>query len=139
MVTQDIIGAAPNAQSSPDLDLPVAHIRLNMDGWDIDDFEVAMIGLNALNDAVVYLTNQPRANKDEDLRPGADFIAEIGEGLIYRLRDTVLGRLEQARFPMPDDEERRIKLWLCHNASFGCAAEPLDRLLAQVAAWRAEK
>lgn len=113
--------------------------QLNMEGWAIRDFELAMGGHVALNDAATFLLNQPRASYDFVYFPGARFIADVAEDYIHHLMSAVIERLERVRFDDPEDEERRINLWINYHTSFGSSAEPLSRLLSQVMAWRAEQ
>lgn len=113
---------------------------LDMTDWSILDFEMALIGVRVLNDAAVSIQNQPRSSRSDGCyTPGSAFIVEMSEDYFGHLICTIVDRLEVIRFDDSEDEERRINLWLSYWTSWGSSADPLDDVLAQVAAWRAER
>lgn len=105
---------------------------LNMIGWSVADYELAFDGIRRVNDATVWLQNQPRAisSKTMDFHPGAAFIVDIGEGWCATVLDDLVKSLRVIRFPDATDDERRILLLLAYETSFGSASEPLANILA---------
>lgn len=107
---------------------------LNMIGWSILDYELAYDGIRHLNDAVLWLQNQPRAeNGERGYYPGADFIIAIGESWGAEIVSEIVGSLREIRFPDPKHEERRLLLLLNYETQWGPASEPLASILAMVA------
>jgi hypothetical protein len=120
-------GANPAVQTGNNL--PV----LNVAGWSVLDFELAFEGLRQVNDATIWLQNQPRAMTDHSLHPGADFIASLGEVWCSNAMTQMMDHLAELRFADPADEERRIILLLHYATQWGPSAEPLASILAMVA------
>ena len=107
---------------------------LNVTGWAILDFELALDGLRQVGEATCWLQNQPRASRsDHAYHPGAEFIVELGEDWCANIKETLLRHLEVVRFPDPKHEERRILLLLQDATRWGSASEPLADILAMAA------
>jgi|GEM_PF-5235053 len=102
---------------------------LNTIGWSIDSFELAFDGLRQIADAGTWLTNQPRATRGFDYLPGADFIAEIGEGWCSDRLQEIIEQLEVIRFEDPAHDERRVLLLVTYYSSHGSASEPLAKII----------
>lgn len=107
---------------------------LNMVGWSILDYELAFDGIRHLNDASLWLQNQPRSydERRHEYHPGAAFIVTVGEGWCASMLDDLIESLSVIRFPVADDDERRVKLLLQYHADYGAAGEPLAAILAMV-------
>jgi hypothetical protein len=102
---------------------------LDMTGWSIIDYELALDGLRQVSAASTWLQNQPRASRGGDYHPGADFIVRIGEDWCTNRIDEVVTRLRTIRFPSPRDDDRRVLLLLSYEASFGSAGDGLARVI----------
>ena len=112
---------------------------LNMAGWSILDYELALDGVSQINDAALCIQNQPRAyNSDlQDCHPGAGLIAAVGEGWCSTVLTAIIEALETKRFCDPMDEDRRLRLLLVYWSSSGPAGEPLSSVMGMMEKWRA--
>jgi hypothetical protein len=106
-----------------------------MTGWSILDYELAFDGIRHLNDATLWMQNQPRSYDDKrlDYHPGADFIVQVGEDWCASAIDGLITQLEATRFADAGDDDRRICLLLIYYADAGRAGEPISRLMAMIA------
>lgn len=113
----------------------------DMSTWSILNFELAFDGARRVNDATLWLQNQPRAYDAGARRhhPGADFICALGEEWCAAVVDQVIKTLEQKRFNDPEDEDRRLRLLLTYYAGWGPAGEPLSEVLAMLDRWQAPR
>ena len=89
---------------------------LNMAGWTIVDFEIAFEGLQALDYAANAMANQPRSQRSNDLRPGADFIETVRVEWVHFRIDELVNHLAKVRFADPRDDDRRVCLLVRHHA-----------------------
>lgn len=108
---------------------------LNMAGWSILDYELALDGLQHVNDAITWLQNQP-GSYDRTMgsyNPGADFIVQIGESWCGGIIDAIVKQLEATRFDDAEDDDRRIRLLLIYYAASGAAGQPLPWLMEMIA------
>lgn len=108
---------------------------LNMTGWSILDYELALDGIQHVNNATAWLQNQPGSydSAKGNYSPGANFIVQIGESWCGGIIDAIVKQLEATRFDDADDEDRRIRLLLIYYAESGAAGHPLPWLMNMVA------
>lgn len=108
---------------------------LNMRDWSILDYELAVDGIRQVNDASLWLQNQPRAYNTarQDYHPGGDFIIQIGEDWCAGMLTKIVESLRAMRFPDPKHDERRVLLLLQNETRWGSASNPLAEILAMVA------
>lgn len=111
----------------------------DMSAWSILDFELAFAGVHQINEASLWLQNQPRSYSERarDYHPGAAFIVDIGEQWCGSAMGRLIEELEVRRFPDAEDEDRRLRLLLHYHAGFGPAGEALPELMAMLEGWRA--
>lgn len=111
---------------------------LDMSGWDMLDFELALEGILQISAASTFLQNQPRAfnGRTYEYFPGAAFIVEVGEQWCSAVLGQIIDTLEAKRFTGDEDEDRRLRLLLHYHTNFGPAGEPLPDILRQLEQWR---
>jgi len=104
---------------------------LNMIGWSILDYELAFDGIRHLNEAAVWLQNQPRSfnGTKQEYHPGADVIVQVGEGWCATVIDDLVDSLRAIRFSDPADDDRRVRLLIRYEADYGAAGMPLAELI----------
>jgi hypothetical protein len=104
---------------------------LNMADWSILDYELAFDGIRHLNDAAVWLQNQPRSfnSKQGEYHPGADLIVQVGEEWCANAIDDVVNSLRVIRFQDPEDDDRRIRLIIRYEADYGASGTPVAELI----------
>lgn len=114
-------GAVDWDEAAAQVDAPSARPALpDTTGWTVDDFALALDGLRSVFDATGAIQNQPKAlSEDGERRPGAEFIAGLGERWAASLMDDLAHRLATTRFADPEDEERRALRLLAHAATAG--------------------
>lgn len=102
----------------------------DMSAWSVLDFELAFDGVNHLNDASLWLQNQPRASTGGgEYHPGADFIVAVGEQWCNHLIDEMIDTLKSRRFPDPGDDDRRVLLLIQHAAVGGPSGDSLAEVM----------
>ena len=104
---------------------------LNMIGWSIDDYELALDGIRQVNEATLWLQNQPRSydTAKERYHPGADFVCQIGEDWCGHIVTELVDSLRAIRFDDAQHDDRRVLLLVHYETSFGRASEPLAKII----------
>lgn len=112
----------------------------DMSTWSVLDFELAFDGIRQVNEAAVWLQNQPRStSRNHSYHPGTDFIVALGEDWCSSVIDQIMNRLAEARFSNPEEEDRRLRLLLHYYTSYGPAGDSLEKVLEMLEEWRAPK
>ena len=88
--------------------------RLNMNGWTINDYEVAFDAIELMSAAGNGVICQPRAGDDAAFYSGAQHVIAMISGLDFQQTD-MIGSLKTARYNDPHDEARRLRLILRYD------------------------
>jgi len=104
---------------------------LNMAGWSILDYELALDGVRQLSNAATWLQNQPRSYDSATMNyhPGADFIVQVGENWCSQQIDDIAKHLRTIRFPDAGDDDRRVRLLIMYEADYGPSGMPVAELI----------
>ncbi len=98
---------------------------LDMTGWEVDDFEVALDGISLMSAAGNGIACQPRAGSEHEYFPGAKFVVSIIENYLDWSESDMIDRLRTISYDDPQDEARRLRMIL----RFELDEVPLTKLI----------
>lgn len=104
-----------------------------MNGWNILDFELVYDALVGMEQAAMWVLEQPRAGVGGGHLPrGADYLQDLVYDGIHVALEHIVEHLKATRYDDPEDERRRVWLIIKNYAEFPDPDRSVSDVLQEV-------